>query len=237
LTDSQQSDPEITDAPIAERPTEYYNRDTVYLTFDDGPGQYTEKVLEILDNYDVKATFFVVGTQVKRYPDELKMIADAGHSIGAHSMSHEYRKIYASADTIKEDLLLWEAAVTDAIGYVPAERLYRFPGGSTCTAIEEGMFPVLRDALLEMDYRSFDWTFSNNDAYFKDKREDQTMVDYLKESSVATLRPSMARKIMLMHEINKNTVEMLPWLIEYLQSEGYKIEPLTYASDAYTFAK
>jgi len=220
---------------LTERPNKYYDRGTIYLTFDDGPGRYTEEVLRILDEYGVKATFFVVGNSVTKYPEQLRMIAEAGHSIGAHSMTHNYSLIYSSPEALIDDLESWEFAVVDVLGYVPAERLYRFPGGTTCTVVKDADFSALRDTLLDHDYRSFDWTFANNDKYLKNMREDQTMVAFLKESSVATLAITGKCRIMLLHETTPETVEMLPWLIEYLLGEGYKLEPLTYENVGYTF--
>ena len=74
---------------------------TIYLTFDDGPGPYTEKLLDILEKYDVKATFFVVDT---KYLHLLPRMVEDGHAIGIHSITHDYRDIYASKSAYFQDL-------------------------------------------------------------------------------------------------------------------------------------
>ncbi|MBR3635842.1 MAG: polysaccharide deacetylase family protein, partial [Lachnospiraceae bacterium] len=76
----------------------------VYLTFDDGPSPNTEKILDILDEYDVKATFFVTGYQAEKHPEWYKEIVDRGHTIGMHSYSHVYSDIYSSTDAFFADI-------------------------------------------------------------------------------------------------------------------------------------
>ena len=85
----------VTVEPVRQADTGNPSGKIVYLTFDDGPGEYTSKLLDILSKYNVKATFFTVGSG---HPDLLKAEADAGHSIGIHSATHDYSKIYASED-------------------------------------------------------------------------------------------------------------------------------------------
>ena len=152
-------------------------------------------------------------------------------------MSHDYYVIYESPDAFADDLQLWEALSEDILGEVPKERLYRFPGGSTCTVLDAELFPEFLAAAEAMDYRCFDWTFANNDKYTKNKPSEQSMSDFLKASAKASLGITGSCKIMLLHETSAETVEMLPWLIEYLTDEGYTLSPLTYANKGYTFAK
>ena len=75
----------------------------VYLTFDDGPSENTDAILDILDDYNVKATFFVVGQDTEVYGDAYRRIVDEGHSIGMHSFSHNYSKLYQSQDSFIAD--------------------------------------------------------------------------------------------------------------------------------------
>lgn len=86
----------------------------VYLTFDDGPGPYTEELLDILNKYNVKATFFVVGCS--EHLDLLPRIAAEGHTIAAHSYSHNYKKIYASEEAYFDDLARVQQAISERIG-------------------------------------------------------------------------------------------------------------------------
>jgi hypothetical protein len=104
---------------------------TIYLSFDDGPGPYTARLLDVLKEYGVKATFFVTC----RYPDYLDMVGRAfreGHSIGVHSASHDYYEIYASEEAFYEDFRACEEMIHAQTGQYTA--LFRFPGGSSNTA-------------------------------------------------------------------------------------------------------
>ena len=124
----------------------------IYLTFDDGPGKHTERLLDILDKYGVKATFFVVGTGKTSMYSE---IVDRGHAIGIHCNSHKYSEVYASD----------EAYLNDKTGV--DTRLIRFPGGSSNTASRKyckGLMTRMTKKVEEMGYRYFDWNVDSNDA-------------------------------------------------------------------------
>ncbi len=196
----------------------------IYLTFDDGPGKYTETILATLAEYDVKATFFVVGVYVDYFPSRLQAVADAGHAIGCHSMTHAYRNIYETSETIAADLSTWEASVEKALGYIPDEKLYRFPGGSNCTAIAD--LAPLHQTVTDRGYRCFDWSFANNDRWLVDKPEDMELSEFMKQSVINTLARCSDTRIMLMHDTSGDTAEMLGWIIEYLRGEGYEFATL-----------
>ena len=208
----------------------------VYLTFDDGPGKYSDEVLAILDEYGISATFFLVGKFIKYYPEQAVRIAEAGHPIGCHSMNHEYRSLYSSADSIYSDIVEWESAITEAIGYTPDEKLYRFPGGSNNAVIDPELFPELHEAVNSLGYRCYDWNCANNDRSLGGIAEGQTVDDYLKQSSIWSLNIRSNRKIMLLHESSEQTVEMLPWLIEYIISLGYSFDTLDNYAAEFLFA-
>lgn len=133
----------------------------IYLTFDDGPCCGTMRLLEILDRYDAKATFFVVDTGCY---DVLREIVKRGHSVGVHSASHVFREIYASEDAYFRDLermrevIFWETGVET--------ELVRFPGGSsnTVSRFNPGIMSRLTRAVLERGYQYFDWNVDSNDA-------------------------------------------------------------------------
>lgn len=103
----------VTVEPVRQADTVKPSGKIVYLTFDDGPGEYTSKLLDILSKYNVKATFFTVGSG---HPDLLKAEADAGHSIGIHSATHDYSKIYASEDAFFADLRKQQDTIENATG-------------------------------------------------------------------------------------------------------------------------
>ena len=102
----------------------------IYLTFDDGPSENTKKIIDILDKYNVKATFFVTGNGQK-YNKYIKEAYEKGHTIGLHTYSHNYKEVYSSVDAYFDDLNKIGQMVKEQIGFVP--KYIRFPGGSSNT--------------------------------------------------------------------------------------------------------
>ncbi len=202
----------------------------VYLTFDDGPCKGTDEILPILEQYGVRATFFTLGMYAAVYPERTKAIADAGHCLACHSYSHDYMTLYESTDSVLSEIESWKRAVEKATGDVPENIIFRFPGGSTTYYMDEDRFYDVFWTLTDAGVRVFDWSFANNDRYPGGKREEQSMEDYLKEATVASLDNAEAApawpKIMLLHETSDETVAVLPWIIEYLQGEGYSFGTL-----------
>lgn len=93
------------------------NRKIAYLTFDDGPSsQSTDAILDILGEYNIKATFFVVGKMVVNYPEVLQRTLEEGHAIGNHSYSHDYGYIYHSGKNFMRDINLADEAIKNALG-------------------------------------------------------------------------------------------------------------------------
>lgn len=193
---------------------------TVYLTFDDGPSpEYTLEVLDILDSYGVSATFFLVGESVEKYPEIVEEIHSRGHKIGCHSYSHVYNHIYASAENMLAEIERWEEAIEAVLGFVPEERLFRFPGGSSM--LEESVIP---EAVAAAGYRAFDWNALNNDSFVHTRPADMSEEDFMKDAVITTLAYSFSLKtsphIVLMHDTKKPTAELLPWMIEYIKEMG-----------------
>ena len=104
----------------------------VYLTFDDGPSARTDEILEILDKYGVKATFFVVGANEEGDLERMQKIVAAGHTLAIHSYSHDYKKIYASVEAYLEDFNQMFCQIYEATGVKP--QIFRFPGGSVSSS-------------------------------------------------------------------------------------------------------
>ena len=200
----------------------------IYLTFDDGPNKYNDAVLEILDNYGIKATFFTVGTFVSYYPQRVRNMVAAGHVVACHTYSHEFDDVYATPESLVNDIRKWEAEVEKALGYIPEQKIFRFPGGSNNYALPKSDFPAFYQAVKDIGYISFDWTCANNDRYLGGKPEDMPEVEYLKRSAIETINSCSARypKIMLMHDTTSPTVEALPYIIETLISSGYTFATL-----------
>lgn len=197
-----------------------YAGKTVYLTFDDGPSMYTDAILDILAEYNVKATFFVVGKTDDELKEAYRRIVEEGHTIGMHSYSHDYKQIYKSLEDFDKDFTKQWDLLYDIIGYRP--KIYRFPGGSANQVNPDGMEKFIR-YLNDQSVVYFDWNVVNKDA---------TGVQYTKEELIDNVLTDVAKKkrsIVLMHDSSTKgtTVDSLPALIETLLSEGASLLPLT----------
>ena len=192
----------------------------VYLTFDDGPSSNTDKILDILDEYGVKATFFVCGNE--RYMEEYQRIVEEGHTLGMHSYSHKFREIYQSTDAFVEDMNRLRDYLYEVTGV--ESKIVRFPGGSSNTICENDIMQDLIAYLAQEEIPYYDWNVSCGDAassYISAERIAKNVLDNVwKYDSV----------IVLLHDAsNKDTtVEALPMIIEkILESEDTVLLPIT----------
>lgn len=189
-----------------------------YLTFDDGPSRYvTPEILDILDSYNIKATFFVLGKQAEKNPDILKRIYEEGHSIGNHTYSHNYSFIYKNVNNFLYELEKTEEVFKNILGEDFETNLIRFPGGSFGT--KKAPF---RSFVLEKGYNYIDWNSLNGDAeghYIPAKK----LVNRFK--STFSNQPVL---VILMHDIDakRTTVEALPAIIDFLIEKGYEFATL-----------
>ena len=192
----------------------------VYLTFDDGPSNNSNQILDILDDYNVKATFFVNGREDENSLAVYKRIADEGHSIGMHSYSHKYKDLYKSLDSFIEDTNRIHQLILDTTGQDC--KLYRFPGGSSNQVSDTDMSQYIA-YLNDNHIKYMDWNVSSGDASSSQYTADDVIENVMKD--VVRYKTS----VVLMHDANtKNaTVEALPRLIERLRAEGAIILPIT----------
>ena len=196
---------------------------TIYLTFDDGPGPHTARLLDILKNYNVKATFFVTGYN-NNYNELLKREADEGHTVGLHSYTHNYGLIYSSVDSYMEDLLRVQEKVREYTGI--ESKIIRFPGGSSNTISRKYKTMIMTDLtkkVEEIGFRYFDWTIISGDAGdTKDSNQIvENVISRIKENEV---------NVVLMHDIKPYTVDSIERIIEYGLANGYTFAPLTMES-------
>ena len=207
---------------------------TVYLTFDDGPGKYTFDVLDILDQYNVKATFFTVGYYVDRYPENAKAIVDRGHLIACHSYTHDMEKCYASVDAFMDEVTQWKQAVRNATGTLPDRICVRFPGRST-TPYAKDVADGIKARIAAMGARWFDWNAANNDKYPRGNVNNLPQKDYFiasyKECMGWYANDSTATVIFLTHETEKTTVETLAYMLQDLKEKGYTFKTLDHHPD------
>ena len=193
----------------------------VYLTFDDGPSSNTNRILDILAEYDVKATFFVVGKEEEEYQALYKRIVDEGHTLAMHSYSHKYNEIYQSLESYSADLSKLQEFLYDTTGVWC--RYCRFHGGSSNTVSRVDMHELIA-YLDEQDMSYFDWNISSGDAMSSSISPDEII-----RNCTAKLR-NYDEAIILMHDAaeKNSTVKALPELIETIQSmEDTKILPIT----------
>lgn len=206
--------------PIVQMPEDK----TVYLTFDDGPGPYTTKLLDVLDRYQVKATFFVKDSENVAL---IKEIADRGHSIGIHSVTHNYEQVYASPEAYFEDLRGMQDIIYQQTGVVTT--LMRFPGGSSNT-VSKGTYPglmsLLSEAVQDAGYQYFDWNVDSNDA--GGARNTQTVADNvirgISENPVS---------VVLQHDIHDYSVDAVEQILQWGMENGYSFKALSPDSPGY----
>lgn len=193
----------------------------VYLTFDDGPSAYTDDILDILDSYGVKATFFVVGKDSESDIEAYKRIVEEGHTLGMHSYSHVYSKIYSSEENFTDDLDSITTLLESATGREP--QFYRFPGGSSNSVSSLDMHRFI-NILDDRGISYFDWNVSSGDASGELLSAEQILLNAT--SGIENREVS----VILMHDsLDKpTTVQALPAIIEKIQKiEGTAILPIT----------
>ncbi len=189
----------------------------IYLTFDDGPSKYTAELLQILAKYNVKATFFVVGTAATSYLDD---IVDQGHAIAIHTMTHDYASIYASKEAYFDDLYAMQKLIQDKTGVLTT--LMRFPGGSSNMVSKKycpGIMTELTQAVEAQGFQYFDWNVDSHDASDA-KTEDEVFNNVI--NGVRNKRYS----IVLQHDIKGYSVKAVDRIIEWGLANGYTFKPL-----------
>lgn len=210
----------------------------LFLTFDDGPCAYTNEVLAILAQYNVKATFFTVGTSVSAYSYQIPAVVKQGHALGCHSETHTFPDMYATTGAFQKELIGWANRVNQVLGGIPSYRLFRFPGGSNTGNIKGGMLNDFREILQELNFNAYDWNCANSDAWDGMRQEDESKQEYLQRMLRTTLgwvEAESEYRICLMHETNTATRETLAWAIEYIMDQGYCFRTLDMLSDDQLF--
>ena len=185
----------------------------VYLTFDDGPSSNTDQILDILKDYDVKATFFVVGKTDERSVKAYQRIVEEGHTLAMHSYSHRYDEIYESKEAFARDLNSLQEYLYETTGVWP--RIYRFPGGSSNTVSKVDMQELI-EYLTDIGITYFDWNVASGDAVSRTLPAETIVNNCL--SGIEKQKES----VILMHDASNKgtTIEALPQIIEAIQEQG-----------------
>jgi len=179
----------------------------IAISFDDGPvTNYTQQILNILNNENVKATFFCIGSRIAGNEAVLKEVQAEGHIIGNHSYSHHFWFDMYSAKKMQEDLKQMDVAMEKVTGLKP--KLFRPPYGVTN--------PNLAKAIKKGGYTPVGWSVRSMDTVIKDEKKLLTKInDGIKPGAV-----------FLFHDTSKTTVAVLPQFIQEVKKRGYNIIPL-----------
>lgn len=193
----------------------------VYLTFDDGPSENTDEILDILAKYNVKGTFFIVGKEGDMAEDAMRRIVAEGHTIGMHTYSHKYSQIYSSVDAFAEDFLKLQEHIYNVVGV--RSNYFRFPGGSS-NEVSDVDITELIDWVHGQGIEYYDWNSSGDDAVGAGF-DAETIVD----NCIRGIEKYKVFIVLLHDAKNKQaTVEALPMLIEKIQAmENTVILPIT----------
>lgn len=195
-------------------PSKTYGK-VVYLTIDDGPSEYTDEIIKILNKNNVKATFFMINGNMQAYPEQVKNIVENGNTAGFHSVSHDIHKLYVSKTSAKEEFDTNQATFKKITGQT--SKVIRLPFGSKPYTPRASY-----NALVDSGYKLWDWTLDTEDWR---STSSQIMENVKKYSSGSD------NVVLLMHE-RKQTVEILDEMIKYLKSEGFEILPIKQSDEA-----
>lgn len=198
------------------------NEKTVYLTFDDGPTASSLEILDILDKYKVKATFFMLEPGMKAFPDAVKRTVKDGHGVGLHGVTHDVSKFYQSPESALKEMQTAQETLLSITGV--KTNLIRTPYGSI-PYLTDSFRKVLRDNKFIL----WDWNVDSDDWSASNKNYVQDVIDQLK-----TLDPSKHAPIILMHD-RSGTVAQLPELLNYLQKNNYQTEIIDNELESYSF--
>lgn len=197
---------------VKEQPTRFFGqvRKVAYITFDDGPSKYTGQLLDIMNQYDAKATFFMVGENLDHYPEAVKRLVKEGNYPGLHSMTHSYKKLYksGSTDNFLNEFKEVQYKVEALIGYTP--HLIRAPYGSSPQIGE-----AFRGDIAAAGFKMWDWTTDSLDWNLPGQPN----------KIISRIQRGVHRdiEVILMHE-RKLTVEALPQILKLLKAKGYEFE-------------
>ena len=195
-------------------PSKTYGK-VAYLTIDDGPSEYTDEIIKILNKNNVKATFFMINNNMQAYPEQVKNIVENGNTAGFHSVSHDIHKLYVSKTSAKEEFDTNQATFKKITGQT--SKVIRLPFGSKPYTPRASY-----NALVDSGYKLWDWTLDTEDWR---STSSQIMENVKKYSSGSD------NVVLLMHE-RKQTVEILDEMIKYLKSEGFEILPIKQSDEA-----
>ena len=196
---------------------------TVYLTFDDGPSELTPKVLDILAEENVRATFFVLGSLAERYPETVKRIVDEGHAIGNHTYDHDYERLYGDFAVFFRQVTQTDETIRRITGV--RTTLFRAPGGTN-----RNFDPFYSYYMEQAGYVVYDWDVDSGDS----RRKGVPAAEIIANVQRAPLKHEL---IVLLHDGSghEETVRALPEMIRYYKGLGYQFAALDKAVEPRRF--
>lgn len=186
------------------------NKRIAYITFDDGPSKYTSQIVDILDENDVKGTFFMLNDNMKVFSNVVRRIVDEGHGAGFHGVSHDIKKLYKTEDSAIEEFKTCDRTFYNITG--KNSKIIRIPFGSKPNMVES-----LYNKFVAEGFLLWDWTIDTED--WKSSR-DQIV------SNILYYARDKDEIVILLHE-NERTVSCLNDIITILKERGYDIRPIT----------
>ncbi len=194
---------------------------TIYLTFDDGPSDRTDEILKILAEKDVKATFFVTGKSDAADLERMKRIVDQGHTIGMHSYSHDYTRVYASVESFLDEFYKNFIQIRDATGVTPTA--FRCPGGSI-NGYDGGFYQELLSEMIRRGFVPYDWNVSSEDAVTSHILPSATLAQ-----NVVRGASGKVRGFVLFHDSEQkiSTPAAVAQAIDQLRDTGFAFEAIS----------
>ncbi len=196
---------------------------TAYLTFDDGPNEsVTPQVLDILRKYNVKATFFTVGSLIEQNPSVARRIYDEGHLIANHSYSHKYTELYADTQSFMNEIDYTNDIIKSIVCKENYPKIIRFPGGSFEIGSHAEVKKEVKTLLSENGYRYCDWNALTGDAESKSPSSEELM------EKIKSTSNGKEDIVILMHDsVSKSiTAQTLSQILDYLIGQGYTFDTL-----------
>ena len=212
----------ISPAPGLELPKPVRGEKVAYLTFDDGPSSNTIPILDILDDYNIKATFFVMADTSETAMAGYREMIKRGHAIALHTYSHDYRKIYVSPEAFFDNIAKLEKFLFDHFSL--QTKIIRFPGGSKNVSSKQfggpGIMKRISEECEKRGYRYFDWNIDSTDGI------SPAVSVHTITTKVLSGAEGKDTAVILLHDINlmDNTVTALPVIIEGLKRQGFTFD-------------
>ena len=196
-------------------------KNTIYLTFDDGPSDRTDEILAVLAEKDVKATFFVTGKSNEKDLERMRRIVEEGHTIGMHSYTHVYGTLYASVESFLEDFYKNFVQIRETTGQSPT--VFRFPGGSI-NGYDGGFYKELLSEMIRRGFVPFDWNISSEDAVTTHIQSANTLT-----ANVVRGAQGKVRGFVLFHdsETKTTTPRALGSTIDQLRGMGFEFAAIS----------